>query len=269
MIDLPAGWAETLQNIDWDAVREKVQDYGPALKVVQGTWSRESLLDIAQGKLFVPDSVMNDAIAKSLTPEGKLTALTLTSQENGRLAIAAEAKDFGKIELTGEVKEFVHEGDKSYIVYRVRERNLPGKGLASWIFSRISMSMASRLVGHLDLPENMPMEIHGNTIRVDYSKALAESDVGKTEFEGHRLMDMITVTGAKPKAGGIEFQTELNVPDDVKQALLRIALGKGEEKPEGTETSPQTDTPSGEKKSPAETGQTADSGTEATEAAQE
>lgn len=265
MIDLPAGWAETLQNIDWDAVREKVQDYGPALKVVQGTWSRESLLDIAQGKLFVPDSVMNDAIAKSLTPEGKLTSLTLTSQENGRLAIAAEAKDFGKIELSGEIKEFVHDGDKSCIVYRVRERNLPGKGLASWIFSRISMSMASRLVGHLDLPENMPMEIHGNTIRVDYSKALAESEVGQTEFEGHRLMDMVTITGATPKAGGIEFQTELNVPGDVKQALLRIALNKDDTRPADTESPSQTDTPAGETKTPAEPGQPADSSTEATQ----
>ncbi len=228
MIDLPAGWAERLQNIDWDAVREKVQDYGLALKVVQGTWSRESLLDIAQGKIFIPDSVMNDAIAKSLTPEGNLKALTLASQENGRLAIAAEAKDFGKIELTGEIKEFVHEGENSYIVYRVRERNLPGKGLASWIFSRISMSMASRLLGHLELPEIMPMEIHGNTIRVDYSKALAESKLGTTEFEGHRLMDMIIITGATPKAGGIEFKTQLNVPDDVREALLRIALNKGQ-----------------------------------------
>ena len=32
MIDLPAGWQETVQNIDWSKVNEAVADYGPGLK---------------------------------------------------------------------------------------------------------------------------------------------------------------------------------------------------------------------------------------------
>ena len=132
MIDIPANWMEKIQNIDWSKVEASVKDYGPAIKVLQQTWSKESLLEISQGKLFVPDSVINEAIAKKI-PEG-------------------------------------------------------------------------------------------GSVTVDYSKVLAESDFGKTEYQGHRLMDMLEIEGAKPKDGGIEFDTKLNVPDDVKKALMAVLV---------------------------------------------
>ena len=66
MIDIPANWMEKVQNIDWSKVKASVKDYGPAIKVLQQTWSKESLLEISQGKLFVPDSVINEAIAKKM-----------------------------------------------------------------------------------------------------------------------------------------------------------------------------------------------------------
>ena len=50
MIDLPAGWLEKIHNIDWAEIKEKVQDYGPALRVLRETWSRETLTEISQGK---------------------------------------------------------------------------------------------------------------------------------------------------------------------------------------------------------------------------
>jgi hypothetical protein len=128
----------------------------------------------------------------------------------------------GKVELSGEVKEFVHDGDKSYMVYRVRERNIPNHGLMSWVFSRISLAMAQRMVGKLEISEDLPVEIKSNSVRIDYSKVLAESDFGKTMFHGHRLLDMIEIEKATPKEGGIMFQTKLHVPDDVKDDLKAL-----------------------------------------------
>jgi hypothetical protein len=104
----------------------------------------------------------------------------------------------------------------------VRSRNIPEHGLMSWVFSRVSLAMAERMVGHVELSEDLPISIRHNTVTVDYSKVLAESDFGKTEYQGHRLMDMLEIEGAKPKDGGIEFDTKLNVPDDVKKALVAV-----------------------------------------------
>ena len=63
-MDLPAAWVEQVQKIDWAELKEKVQDYGPALAVIKGTWSRESLKEISEGKVFVSDEVMNKALAE-------------------------------------------------------------------------------------------------------------------------------------------------------------------------------------------------------------
>lgn len=134
MIDLPASWQEQLQTIDWSKLEEKVQDYGPVIQIIQHTWNRESLQEISQGKLFVPDEVVNEAIAQRIPANGRVTALKVVSHANGRMDIVTDTTSVGKIELSGEIKEFVHSGDKSYAVYRVRERNIPSHGLMSWVF---------------------------------------------------------------------------------------------------------------------------------------
>lgn len=229
MIDLPAGWQEKAAQVDWSKVQEAVQDYGPVIQVIQNTWDKESLLEISQGKLFVPDDVMNKAIAKRIPADSTVKSVTIASHANGRMDVRAETEKVGPVELSGEIQEFVHDGDKSYMVYRVRERNIPDHGLMSWVFSRISLSMAERLVGHIELSEDLPVQIQHNSVRIDYSKVLSESDFGKTEFQGHRLLDMVQIDKATPKDGGVEFETKLNIPDDVKDALKQLVAEKAAE----------------------------------------
>ncbi len=222
MIDLPVSWQEQLQQIDWAKVQEKVADYGPALHVIRDTWDRETLTEISQGNLFVSDKMLNEAIARNIKEDSPARSVLLESKENGRLNVTIDTVKLGKVELSGEVREFVHDGDKSYMVYRVRERNIPNHGLMSWVFSRISMAMAQRMVGKLHISDDMPVEIKHNNVRIDYSKVLADSDFGKTMFHGHRLLDMIEIENATPKEGGIMFKTKLNIPDDVKDDLKNL-----------------------------------------------
>jgi len=82
--------------------------------------------------------------------------------------------------------------------------------------------MAERLTGKLDFPEDIPVTIKHNTVTVDFSQVLAESDFGKSEYKGHRLMDMVEIKSATPKEGGIDLETEFNVPDDIKDDLKSI-----------------------------------------------
>ena len=229
-MDLPAAWVEQVQKIDWGEIREKVQDYGPALKVVRGTWSRESLKEISEGKLFVPDEVINEALMQGLQkkPQQGLESLSLHSHDDGKLDIEASTSK-GELKLSGKIKEFVHQGDKTYMVYQVKQKKLPGHGLMSWIFSRVSLSMVERMVGKADTFDNLPVDIKHNDVKVDCGQVLAASTFGQTRFHGHRLLDMIEIKGATPKENGIEFQTELHIPDDVKDDLKGLLKGKGEE----------------------------------------
>jgi hypothetical protein len=223
VIDIPAHVIEDLRGFDWSMLQETVQDYAPVLTVMRDTWDRETLTEIAAGHLFVRDTMMNEAIAKNLAADGNITGITLTSHANGTLDIVCTtSKKYKRIELSGTIEEMVHDGEKSYAVYRVRKKKIPNHGLVSWIFSRISLSMVERMMGRLDVSDRVPVEIRGNTVRVDFHEVLAASRLGQTEFRGHRLVDMIEIEGAEVRDGGIMFDTKLNVPDDVKDALQNI-----------------------------------------------
>ncbi|WP_294158396.1 hypothetical protein [uncultured Selenomonas sp.] len=228
-MDLPVNIQQAIGNIDFTKIQQAVEDYGPAIRVVRDTWDRATLAEIAEGKLFVSDDMINEAIAKQLDSSDEtapVTAVTLASHENGRLDITADTRKIGPVELSGTIDEFVHDDAHSYMKYHVRSKNIPQHGLMSWVFSRISLSMAERMVGRIDLPENVPVQVRRNTVTVDFHQVLVDSELGQTSFEGHPLLDMVEIKSATPKDGGILFETELHVPDDVKAALLRMVKDK-------------------------------------------
>lgn len=228
VIDIPANFIEQVKNIDWSGVREAVKDYGPALTVLRDTWDRETLAQIADGHLFVRDATLNEAIAKNIGTEGTVRGIELHSYADGRLdLICTTSKKYKKIELSGTIEEFVHDGDKSYAVYRVRKKNIPDHGFVSWVFSRVSLSLAERMMGRFDVSDTLPVEIRGNKVYVDFHEVLAASKLGQTTFQGHKLTDMIEIEGASVQEGGIMFDTKLNVPDDVKDALRAIVRERG------------------------------------------
>ena len=81
-------------------------------------------------------------------------------------------------------------------------------------------------MGHLDVSDRLPVNIRGNKVYVDFHEVLAASKLGQTMFRGHKLTDMIEIEGAAVQEGGILFDTKLNVPDDVREALRTILREK-------------------------------------------
>ena len=237
-MDMPAIISEYFPGISAESISEAVEDYQPAWQVIQHTWSNETLKEIMQGKVSVPDSVINEAIAESLKAESggsdagddgpgaepPVTELKLTSRENGRLEIFANTKKIGRVEFSGTIEEFVHNKEDSHVTYRVRERALKDHGLASWFFSRISMSLSQKLFGKLDLGESLPTTIKGNYITVDCRKALEQSKLAKAEIKGYPVLDMLEIKNAVPHDGYIMFETRLNIPQEIQVAALDLLL---------------------------------------------
>ena len=232
-MDMPAIISEYFPGISAESISEAVEDYQPAWQVIKHTWSNETLKEIMQGKVSVPDSVINEAIAESLqaekdgseaAAEPPVTELKLTSRENGRLEIFANTKKIGRVEFSGTIEEFVHNKEDSHVTYRVRERALKDHGLASWFFSRISMSMSQKLFGKFDLGESLPTTIKGNYITVDCRKALEQSKLAKAEIKGYPVLDMLEIQNAVPHDGYIMFETRLNIPQEIQVAALDLLL---------------------------------------------
>ncbi len=224
MFAMPAAVTEGLPQFDISQVSAAVEDYAPILAVVRKTWDKQSLLSIMQGHIAVPDDTINEAIAARITEDSQVKSLSITSKENGRMELHADTKKIGRVELSGTVDAFVHDGDSSYMTYTVRERALKDHGLLSWFFSRISLSMAEKIVGHIELGDDLPTTVQNNSVTVDFSQLLRESDLAKASLGGYNLLDAIRIEKAVPHDGYVEFDTALNVPEEVRTMLLNALL---------------------------------------------
>lgn len=224
-MDLPPAIIEAAASIDWAQVSQVIEDYEPVVRVVQQTWSRESLIDILNGSIAVPDSVINDALAERLvTSNNNLLSAEIASQENGQVKIYATTKKLGRIEVSGVIEEMVHDQTGTYMTYRVKERALKDHGLGSWFFSRLSLSMVQNLFGKIEISEALPTEIKGNRVRVNFGPALETTELASTQLHGHRLLDMFRVESATPHQGYITFKTQVDIPDDIKQMIINAVI---------------------------------------------
>ncbi len=225
-MDMPAIISEHFPGIKIEKISEAIADYQPAWLIVRNTWSNETIREIMEGKVSVPDEVINKAIADKLDENQPVTEVKLTSKKNGKLDIYANTKKAGRVEFSGTIEEFVHNTEDSHVTYKVKERALKDHGLASWFFSRMSLSMAQQLFGKIDLGENLPTEIHGNYITLDCKNILEQSDLGKATIKEHRVLDMIEIKNAVPHDGYITFETSLNIPEDIQTEVLDMVLSR-------------------------------------------
>ena len=226
-MDMPAIVSEYFPGINMQQVNEAVEKYQPAWQIISHTWGHETLQEIMQGQVSVPDEVINQAIVENLGQDGPVQSVKLKSKANGRLEILAKTKKAGRVEFSGTIEDFVHNSQESHVTYKVKERALKDHGLASWFFSRMSLSMAQKLFGKVDLGESLPTNIHGNTITVDCKSALDQSELAKATIKEHRVLDMVEIKSAVPHDGYITFTTSLNIPEDIQRDVLDMILRRG------------------------------------------
>lgn len=229
MFSIPAAIVESIQSVDMATLMAAINSYAPAIQVIRDTWSRETLSELIDGNVAVPDKVINKALSDMTkeNPDGDVESIELRSRADGKLEIKAKTKSIGRIEMTGTIEKFVHNPDESIMCFKVKERALKDHGLQSWLVSRMSLSMAEHLVGKINISEELPTRIKGNTIMFDFHESLQGGRLAKTELNGHRLLDMIEIEEAVPKDGYIAFKTKLNIPDDVKD-MFRDLLTKND-----------------------------------------
>lgn len=222
MMDMPSALVTSCAAVNWGSVAAATEEYKSFIAIVRQTWSAESLQDILRGHIAVPDEEINRALAEQLEGSDQVKSLSITSRDNGRLDIQADTAKLGRIELSGTVDAFVHDGDRSYMTYTVKERALKDHGLMSWFFSRISLSMAQKLTGRIELAEDLPTKIHGNTVTVDFSERLRSSSLAQASYDGFNLLDALVISRATPHDGYVELDTQLRVPDTLKTLLMDI-----------------------------------------------
>lgn len=226
MTDMPVALASYFSPSALDGIMGRVENMKPLLDIIRDTWSRETLREIMDGRVFVSDKLINRAIAERLGKSSviPLTELQLTSDED-KLHIAAATKGGDTIEMSGSIKEFVHKGNQTFVVYKIGERKFPGHGIYSWLFANLSLSAVQSLMGDLGLGEGLPIKVEGNTVRLDFSDLVSASSFGQAKIGEVRLSDAVQILGCRPRKGGLEIRTKLDMPE-IYQILLQDMVNR-------------------------------------------
>lgn len=223
MLDLPVDiQADAIGNINFSNISEKVANLEPVMTVVRHTWSTQTLEGLKEGKVTVPDEVINDSLARYSDENAHVYHIKVTSLGENKLRLVAETKKFGTVDIVCRIDQLEHNKDISLLKMTILEKDLPNHEVLSWIVSRVSLSMVEKMVGKIELGETIKTKIVHDTIAIDFHEALAQTDFGKSNLFGYKMSDAVVIENAVPKDGYIEFKTSLAMPEAVKSMLYNI-----------------------------------------------
>lgn len=209
---LPSSFTDNIQG--WSS-GTKLPDLSNAITILRETWDLQTFSNLQAGKVSVPDDVINQSLDMALEDGEQVQKLTIESQEDHKLKVTALTKKAGRVVMVCQVEQMEHDKDHSVIKLKALDKKLPDKPLLSWIFSRVSLAMVTKVVGHIDPGQGLAMNIRGNEVTVDFHQALYQSRFGGLEIFGCRPLDYLTIYGATPYKGYVEFQTNLELPDQI------------------------------------------------------
>lgn len=222
-MDMPiAMLEEAAQSVSIGALASGVADLAPVVEIVRHTWSTQTLAQISEGRVTVPDEVINESLARYAGENQKISDIRVASLGDGRLRLTAKTEKLGAVDFLCRIDQLRHDKDISLLKFTVLEKDLPDQEVLSWIVSRVSLSMVEKMVGHIEFGDTVKTKITGDTVAIDFHDALAATPFGKANLFGYRLGDALVIEEATPKEGYIECKTALKLPDGVKQMVQNI-----------------------------------------------
>lgn len=210
---IPASFAESVMM--W-VTTAKVEDVSGLVNTLQETWDLQTFENLEQGRVAVPDHVINEYLAEAIAGSEQVKELKITSLDDNKLRITALTPKAGRIIFTCKVEQFEHDKNHSVIKLRALDKKLPDKPLVSWIFSRVSLAMVTKLTGSINPGEGMAVAVHGNQVTINFHQALTNSKLGQAEAFGYKPIDYLVINEAVPEKGHVIFKTSLNLPDNVR-----------------------------------------------------
>lgn len=223
MLDLPVDIpTDAIGRISFANISETVTNLEPIMSVIRHTWSTQTLAEITDGKVSVPDEVINESLARYTNENSHIYNINVTSLGENKLRLVAQTKKFGAIDFICRIDQFEHNKDISLLKFTVLEKDLPEHEVLSWIISRVSLSMVEKMVGRIELGDTIKTKIVHDTVAIDFHDALNETEFGKSNLFGYKVSDALVIENAVPKDGYIEFKTSLDMPETVKRMLYNI-----------------------------------------------
>jgi len=182
--------------------------------LVQTIWKAQTIDGLSNGLWVIPEVVLNEYFANSLHND-KVKNPKLKLLDDNRMYITFDSS-LGRVALTGEIKQFVHNQTDSYIEVYIREKKLADKPFLSWMLKFVSLGAIADLYGNPQKDvKQVNANISGNTLKVNF-RPLVENSLLKNDIG--RKIDINSVT---TRAGMLELHTNIKAAD-----LIELFMGQ-------------------------------------------
>lgn len=223
MIDMPAIISDHVMDAakGW-SIEETIPNVSHVIAVLKETWDLQTFRNLEQGKVAVPDDVMNEYLASTIEDSEEIKELSITSLEGHKLKISALTKKAGRMVFICDIKQFEHNRDSSFMKLKIVDKKLPDKPIVSWIFSKVSLAMVTKFVGHVNPGYGLGVKVVGNEVTIDFHQALYNSNIGTLDVFGYKPLDAMIIKEAVPEKGFVNFTTAVDLPDEIKDRIKNV-----------------------------------------------
>ncbi|MBP1763996.1 MAG: hypothetical protein H6Q65_1054 [Firmicutes bacterium] len=193
--------------------------------LLKEVWDAQTFVELRAGHVVVTDQVMNELLAENIAGSQKITGITVTSRENGQVELAVVTPSLGRVKIIGVLEEIHHDVNSSSITFRVVNKHLLDKPMVSWIFSRLSLAMLTKLYGNPVAGTDVFVTMQGNTVTADFHDYLHTTRIGQVNLLGYCLLDEVRITGAQTRAGSIILDTNLAITPELSALIPAFLQG--------------------------------------------
>lgn len=180
---------------------------------LQTIWKSQTIDGLNDGIWVIPEEAINQYFA-SHAENNKVKNPVLKLLGENKLYVAFDSS-VGRVGLTCEIKQFVHNQTESYAEVYVRKKEVVDKPVLTWMLKFISIGAIADLYGNpLKDVKQVDTRISGNTLKVNFrplvEKSLLRNDFGKT----------VEIRKITTREGALELHTNMKATD-----LLGIVMG--------------------------------------------
>lgn len=223
MIDMPVVLSNhVMESVKGWVSETKIPDLSHVIAVLKETWDLQTFTNLEQGKVAISDDVINQSLAAAIKDNEQVKELSIASLEDHKLKITALTKKAGHVIFVCRVEQFEHNKDNSVMKLKIVDKKLPDKPMLSWIFSKVSLAMVTKLVGNVDSGNGLLVKIVGNEVTIDFHQALYSSNIGTVDILGYKPLDAMVITEAVPEKGFVNFTTAIDLPDSIKNMIRNV-----------------------------------------------
>jgi len=184
-----------------------IDDY--TQKVLRQTWDAQTLSDLANGVIAVPETTINDYLTQILPDYPSVREAHISIQPGNQIVLDLNTRDSGHLLLKGTITRFIQNSEESSVSIAVGQRKLLSKPVASWFFAHISLGMLTKLFGNPLVAEqdNFTSRIDGNVVTINFRPYIEHSPLGTLSVYGTSPVDFFSIDAISTETGLIQLHT--------------------------------------------------------------